>query len=402
MSSVKELVITSLSDKKELIESICEKDDYCITANFYNNLLINFYTAIIMKIINEDAFKGTFKGKPTALYTLKNRNGMVAQITNFGAKIVSIYVPDHNGDFADIVLGYESIEGYIKGNPYFGAICGRYANRIANGRFVIDGVTYQLPVNNGPNSLHGGPEGFNNQVFDAKGVITTPDGEQVEMVYISKDGEMGYPGTLTLKVTYSVTGSNELRLDYEAVTDKATHVNICSHSFFNLAGEGNGDILKHVLTINGDKFTPVSDVLIPTGQLEAVEGTPMDFRKPEIIGKRINDDFDQLAYGKGYDHNWVINRKKPGELTLAAVCHDPKSNRMMEVHTTQPGIQLYTGNWLDGSDKGKGGKSYGMRSALCLETDNYPDSPNKPGFPSTLLRPGEVYKHTCLHKFSIK
>ena len=355
-----------------------------------------------MKIINEDAFKGTHKGKPTALYTLKNRNGMVAQITNFGAKIVSIYVPDHNGNFADIVLGYESIEKYIKGNPYFGAICGRYANRIANGKFVIDGVTYQLPVNNGPNSLHGGPEGFNNQVFDAKGVISTANGEQIEMIYISKDDEMGYPGTLTLKVKYSVTNSNELRLDYEATTDKATHVNICSHSFFNLAGEGNGDILKHVLTINADKFTPVSDVLIPTGELKAVEGTPMDFRKPEIIGKRIDDYFDQLAYGKGYDHNWVINQKKPGELTLAAVCYDPKSNRMMEVHTTQPGIQLYTGNWLDGSDKGKRGKSYGMRSALSLETQNYPDSPNKPGFPSTLLHPGEVYKHTCLHKFSIK
>ena len=355
-----------------------------------------------MKVINEAAFKGTFKGKPTSLYTLKNRNGMVAQITNFGAKIVSIYVPDSNGNFADIVLGYESIDEYIKGNPYFGAICGRYANRIANGKFTIDGVRYQLPVNNGPNSLHGGPEGFNNQVFDAKGVISTPDGEQVEMAYISRDGEMGYPGTLTLKVTFSVTNSNELRLDYEAVTDKATHVNISSHSFFNLAGEGNGDILNHVLTINADKFTPVSDVLIPTGELRVVDATPMDFRKPEIIGKRIADKYDQLAYGKGYDHNWVINRKKPGELTLAAICYDPKSNRMMEVHTTQPGIQLYTGNWLDGSDKGKEGKSYGMRSALCLETQNYPDSPNKPGFPSTLLLPGEVYKHTCLHKFSVK
>jgi aldose 1-epimerase len=355
-----------------------------------------------MKIINEDAFKGTHKGKPTALYTLRNKNGMVAQITNFGAKIVSIYVPDRDGNFADIVLGYESIEGYIKGNPYFGAICGRYANRIADGKFVIDGITYNLPVNNGPNSLHGGPEGFNNQVFDSRGVTSTPNGEQVVMAYISRDGEMGYPGTLTLKVTYSVTNNNELRLDYEATTDKTTHVNICSHSFFNLAGEGNGDILKHELKINADKFTPVSDVLIPNGELKAVDGTPMDFRKSEIIGKRIDDNFDQLAFGKGYDHNWVINRNKPGELTLAAVCYDPKSNRIMEVHTTQPGIQLYTGNWLDGSDKGKGGKSYGMRSSLSLETQNYPDSPNKPGFPSTLLRPGEVYKHTCLHKFSIK
>ncbi len=355
-----------------------------------------------MKIIKEEAFKGTHKGKPTALYTLKNKNGMVAQITNFGAKIVSIFVPDSHGNFADIVLGYESIEGYIKGNPYFGAICGRYANRIANGKFVISGVSYQLPVNNGPNSLHGGPEGFNNQVFDAKKVLSTPEGQQVEMVYFSKDGEMGYPGNLSLKVTYSLTDSNELKLDFEATTDKSTHVNICGHSFFNLAGEGNGDILKHELTLNADKFTPVSDSLIPTGELRAVEGTPMDFRKPEIVGKRIDVKFDQLDYGKGYDHNWVINRKKPGELTLAAVCYDPESNRIMEVHTTQPGIQLYTGNWLDGSDKGKGGKSYGMRSALCLETQNYPDSPNKPGFPSTLLHPGEAYKHTCLYKFSTK
>jgi aldose 1-epimerase len=355
-----------------------------------------------MKIISEDSFKGTFNGKSTALYTLKNRNGMVVQITNFGAKIVSIYVPDHNGNLTDIVLGYESIQEYIKGNPYFGAICGRFANRIADGKFVIDDITYQLPVNNGPNSLHGGPEGFNNQVFDAGDVIYTPDKEKVVMVYFSEDGEMGYPGALTLKVTYSVTDNNELRLDYEASTDKTTHVNICSHSFFNLRGEGNGDILNHELTINAGKYTPVSDSLIPTGEFMAVDGTPMDFRKPEIVGKRIDDDFDQLAYGKGYDHNWVINRKKPGELTLAAVCYEPGSHRKMEVYTTQPGMQLYTGNWLDGSDKGKGGKPYGMRSALCLETQNYPDSPNKTGFPSTLLHPGEVYKHSCLYKFSIK
>jgi aldose 1-epimerase len=355
-----------------------------------------------MKIINEDAFTGTYKGKQTALYTLKNSNGLVAQITNFGAKIVSIYVPDKNGSFKDIVLGYESIEGYIKGNPYFGAICGRYANRIANGKFEIDGHTYQLPVNNGPNSLHGGPEGFNNQVFDAKGPVPTQNGEQVEMTYISKDGEMGYPGTLSLKLTYTLTENNELSLDFEAKTDKATHVNIAAHSFFNLAGEGNGDILKHELTINADRFTPVNDVLIPTGELKKVEGTPMDFRKTEIIGKRIDDGYDQLAFGKGYDHNWVINSDKPGELTLAASCCDPSSGRILAVLTTQPGVQLYTGNWLDGTDIGKGGNAYGMRSAFCLETQNFPDSPNKKDFPSTLLRPGEVYKHTCLYKFSVK
>jgi aldose 1-epimerase len=355
-----------------------------------------------MNYNKEDAFKATHKGKATALHTLRNKNGLVVQITNFGAKIVSLYVPDRNGNFADIVLGYETIDGYIKGNPYFGAICGRYANRIANGKFVIAGQTFHLPVNNGPNSLHGGPEGFNNQMFDAIEVIKTANGDAIEMVYVSTDGEMGYPGTLTFKVIYTLTHKNELRLDYIASTDKATHINICSHSFFNLAGEGNGDILGHELSINADKFTPVNNVLIPTGEIKAVIGTPLDFSKPTIIGKRIDNKFDQLDYGKGYDHNWVLNKNKAGELSLAAVCNEPKSGRVMEVYTTQPGLQLYTGNWLDGSDKGKGGKSYGMRSALCLETQNFPDSPNKTAFPSTLLRPSKIYKHSCIYRFYVK
>jgi aldose 1-epimerase len=355
-----------------------------------------------MKIISEDAFKGTYKGKPTALYTLKNKNGLVAQITNFGCKIVSIYVPDRNGNFMDIVLGYDNIADYIKGNPYFGAICGRYANRIANGNFIIDGKSYQLPINNGLNSLHGGPEGFNDQVFDAKGVVKTKNGESVEMFYLSKDGEMGYPGNLNVKIAYTLSDTNELTLDFEAKTDKATHVNICGHSYFNLSGEGHGDILGHELSINADKFTPVSDALIPTGELRPVTGTPMDFIKPKPVGRNINDKYDQLDYGKGYDHNWVLNKNKAGELSLAATCYEPKSGRLMEVLTTQPGVQLYTANWLDGSDKGKGGKAYLMRSALCLETQNFPDSPNKPVFPSTLLKPGEAYKHACVYKFSVK
>jgi aldose 1-epimerase len=355
-----------------------------------------------MKYIKEDAFKGRYKGKNTSLFTLKNKNGLVVQITNFGAKIVSLFVPDRNGNFDDIVLGHESIEDYINGNPYFGAICGRCANRIANGKFVIDGHTYQLPVNNGPNSLHGGPDGFSNQVFDAGEVIKSRDSEAIEMRYKSSDNEMGYPGTLTLKVTYTLTNDNELRLDYEAITDKTTHVNIASHSYFNLSGEGNGDILNHELTLNADKFTPVSEVLIPTGEFKAVAGTPFDFTKPKLIGKSINDSYDQLEYGKGYDHNWVINKEKEGILTLAALCFESKSSRVMEVHTTQPGVQLYTGNWLDGSDKGKRGNVYGRRSALCLETQHFPDSPNKPHFPSTLLKKGETYKQTCLHKFYVK
>jgi aldose 1-epimerase len=355
-----------------------------------------------MKIINEESFKGSFKGKPTALYTLKNKNGLVAQITNFGCKIVSLYVPDRKGNFADIVLGFDSIADYINGNAYFGALCGRYANRIANGQFVIEGKTYQLPINNGPNSLHGGPEGFNNQMFDCKGVIKTDSAEAVEMFYVSKDGEMGYPGTLNVKITFTLSDKNELTLGFEANTDKATHVNICSHSYFNLAGEGNGDILQHELSINSEKFTPVSDTLIPTGEFRPVAGTPMDFTKAKAIGKNIDDKYDQLDYGKGYDHNWVLNKKEAGELSLAASCYEPKSGRVMEVLTTQPGVQLYTANWLDGSDKGKGGKAYQMRSALCLETQNFPDSPNKPNFPSTLLKPGETYKHYCVYKFYVK
>ncbi len=355
-----------------------------------------------MKQIKEEAFKGTFKGKSTTLSTLKNKKGLVVQITNFGAKIVSIYVPDRKGNFDDIVLGYETIEGYLAGNPYFGAICGRCANRIANGKFIIEGKTYQLPVNNGPNSLHGGPEGFSNQVFDAKPVSRIKDGEAVEMVYISKDGEMGYPGTVSLKVTYSLTDGDELKLEYHATTDKLTHVNIASHSYFNLSGEGKGDILGTEVSLIADTFTPVSEVLIPTGEFRKVAGTPMDFLKPKTIGKSINEKDEQLSYGKGYDHNFVINKKKAGDLTLAASCYEPKSGRVMEIFTTQPGVQLYSGNWLDGNDKGKGGKAYEMHAGFCLETQNFPDSPNQPKFPSTLLKPGEVYKHLVVHKFYAK
>ena len=354
-----------------------------------------------MNIIKEESFKGTHNSKPTGLYTLKNNKGMVAQITNFGAKIVSIYVPDRNGNMNDIMLGYDTIGEYISGDSYFGAICGRCANRIANGKFVIDGQTYQLPINNEPNSLHGGPDGFNNQVFEAGVVEKTANGQAVVMTYISKDGEMGYPGTLKVKITYTLNENNELRLDFEATTDKVTHVNICSHGYFNLSGEGTSSMLDHEMMINADKFTPITELVIPTGELKPVAGTPMDFTKPTVIGKRINEKYDQLDFGKGYDHNWVIN-KKEGELGLAAVYYDPSTGRQMEVLTTQPGVQFYSGNWLNGSPKGKGGKAYPQRSALCLETQNFPDSPNHSNFPSTLLKPGEVYKHICIYKFSTK
>jgi aldose 1-epimerase len=350
-----------------------------------------------MKIIDEQSFKGTFKGKNIALYTLKNKNGVVAQITNFGAKIVSIYAPDRDGEFKDVLQGFDTIDEWLNGFPYFGAICGRYANRIADGKFTIDGTEYSLPINNGPNSLHGGPEGFNNQVFD----VMSSSKSSVKLNYASVDGEEGYPGNLNFSVTYTLTENNELILDYYATTDKATHVNICSHGFFNLAGCDDGDITGHTMMINAKEFTPVNDVQIPTGDILPVAGTPMDFMKAHIIGDRIDDDTDQLKYGAGYDHNWVIN-KPAGELGLAAVYSEPKSGRIMEVFTTQPGIQFYSANWFDGSDVGKDGTAYTKRSAVCLEAQHYPDSPNQPQFPSTLLKPGEEYKETCIYKFSTK
>lgn len=354
-----------------------------------------------MKLLDEALFKGTFEGKATALYTLKNSKGMVAQITNFGAKIASIYVPDNKGVLADVVLGYDTIEGYIKGHEYFGAICGRYANRIDKGTFTIDGVEYKLPVNNGPNSLHGGPEGFSMKVFDAEPVVKTAEGESVKMTYFSADGEMGYPGNLTFTVIYTLTEANELRLDYEATTDKATIINIASHSYFNLAGEGAGSIEGHELMINGSHFTPMNDVSIPSGEIRPVAGTPMDFRTFQVIGSRINDNDDQLKFGKGYDHNWVLD-KPADQMGLAADYFDKSSGRGMKVFTTQPGVQLYTGNWINEPGTGKGGKTYGERFALCLETQHFPDSPNKANFPSVVLRPGQVYKHACVHEFYVK
>lgn len=353
-----------------------------------------------MKIINESAFKGSYKGKKTALFTLKNRSGMVVQITNFGGKIVSIFAPDKNGNFADVVLGFDTIDKYINGMAYFGAICGRYANRIAFGKFTIDGVEYQLPVNNGPNSLHGGPNGFNDQVFDTKGIQKTEDGDSIVFTYLSKDGEEGYPGNVKFTLTYTLTENNELELDFHATTDKATHVNICGHSFFNLGGQNSGSVETHEIKLLASRFTPTDDTAIPTGEILSVEGTPMDLRETTIVGAHIDDDYEQLKIGVGYDHNWVLD-KPEGKLGLAAVYSDPASGRILEVLTTQPGIQLYTANWLDGSDIGKGNVAYQKRDALCLETQHFPDSPNKPQFPSTLLKPGDEYNHTCIYKFSV-
>lgn len=352
-------------------------------------------------IIKEKAFRGCFKGKPTALYSLSNNNGIIVQLTNFGGKIVSIYTPDRNGNFDNIVLGYTSIVDYINGNPFFGAICGRYANRIGNARLTIENKEYRLSLNDPPNSLHGGKNGFNNQVFDVLNVKKNDYNQSLSMTYTSEDGEMGYPGTMVLKTCYTLTDKNELCLEFEATTDKTTHINICSHPFFNLCGERNGDILKHVLTINADSYTPVNEMLIPTGEILPVIGTPMDFTRPFVVGERINEQFEQLLIGKGYNHNWVL-KKNPNELSFAAACKDPASGRVLEVFTTQPGLQFYTGDWLDGIDIRKKGEVYAKYSALCLETQHFPDSPNKPMFPSTLLKPGTIYKHSCIYKFSVQ
>jgi aldose 1-epimerase len=343
---------------------------------------------------------GKVSGKTVQLYTLRNSNGVEAAITNYGGIVVSLKTPDRNGNFADVVLGFDSLDGYTKEHPYFGAIVGRYGNRIAKGRFTLNGVEYKLAVNNGENALHGGLKGFDKVVWTPK-EISSAEGPALELTYVSKDGEEGYPGTLTATVRYTLTSDNELRLDYTATTDKDTVVNLTNHSYFNLAGQGTGDILNHEIQIFADRFTPVDEGLIPTGELKSVAGTPFDFRQPHKIGERINAKDDQIQRGKGYDHNFVLNGRM-GELHPAARVTEATSGRIMEVSTTQPGVQFYTGNFLDGSVKGKGGTAYQFRWGFCLETQHFPDSPNQPKFPSTVLKPGETYKSTTIYKFSAK
>ncbi len=350
-----------------------------------------------MNILKEESFKAVHDGKQTGLYTLKNKNGLVSQITNYGAIIVSIYAPDRNGVFADVVQGYDNIQDYINGNgPYMGAIVGRVANRIGKGQFTLSGKTYRLAINNGPNHLHGGIKGFNRVVWDVIKNTTN----SVALQYISPDGDEGYPGTVKATVTYTLTDENELRLDYKATTDKTTVVNLAGHSYFNLAGEGSGDMLSHELMINARFYTPTDAGNIPTGEILTVKGTPMDFTAPKKIGADILASFEQLKFGNGYDHNWVLDHPA-NEMGLAAVAYDPKSGRVMEVLTTQPGVQLYSGNWLD-NEKGKGGKLYQKRWAFCLETQHFADSINIPHFPNTVLHAGEEYNQSCVHKFSTR
>jgi aldose 1-epimerase len=350
-----------------------------------------------MNIIKEEAFRGVLKGKKTGLYTLKNKNGLVAQVTNYGAILVSIFVPDRQGNLADIVQGYDTIDDYINGNsPYMGAVCGRCANRIAKGKFTLLGKEYTLAVNNGPNHLHGGITGFSKVVWD----VTDVSESAVKMEYFSADGDEGYPGNLSVTVKYTLTDANELKINYFATTSKATVVNLAGHSYFNLAGEGSGSVYDHELMINGEFFTPTDGTNIPTGEIVSVKGTPMDFTRPKKIGSEIDKADEQLKFGAGYDHNFVLNNRSM-VMGLAAEAHDPLSGRVLEVFTTQPGVQLYTANWIDG-EKGKGGKKYGRRWAFCLETQHFPDSINVPHFPSTILNPGEEYKHVCIYKFSTK
>ena len=347
--------------------------------------------------IKRSVFGKMANGQAIDLYTLKNQNGMQVGITNYGARIVSILAPDRHGNKADVVLGFDNLDGYQGTNPYFGAVVGRYGNRIAKGQFTLDGVVHQLPINNGPNSLHGGLKGFDKRVWSAREISGSQPA--LELEYHSKDGEEGYPGNLSVKVAYTLTNNNELKIDYTAITDKDTVLNLTNHSYFNLAGQGNGNILKQVMMINADRFTPTDSTQIPTGELRSVSGTPFDFRKPIAIGARINDHNEQLIAGKGYDHNFVLNREGPG-LVLAARAVDPESGRVLEVFTTQPGVQFYTGNYLNGTIHGKDGKVYGYRSAFCLETQHFPDSPNHPNFPSTELKPGQTYHEITIFKFS--
>lgn len=326
-------------------------------------------------------------------FTLTNANGVKMEVTNYGGRIVSLFVPDKDGKAEDVVLGYDSLRQYLTGNLYFGAMIGRYGNRIAKGKFSLNGKEYQLALNNGANALHGGPRGFHQVYWNV-----VPKENSLEMTYRSADGEENYPGNLSVKVTYSLTDKNEVVIDYEATTDAETIVNLTHHSFFNLAGAGNGDILDHELTIAAEQFCPVDSGLIPSGELKKVKGTPFDFSSPHKIGERINQLDEQLKYGKGYDHNWVLT-KKANELSLAAKVREPKSGRTMEVWTTEPGLQFYSGNFLDGKDVGKGNKAYAYRTAFCLEAQHFPDSPNHANFPTTVLKPGEVYKQKTIYKF---
>ena len=341
-------------------------------------------------------FQMEVNGKKTDLYTLRNKNNMEVCITNFGGRIVSVMVPDKDGQMRDVVLGFDSIQDYVSKPSDFGASIGRYANRINQGKFTLDGTEYQLPQNNYGHCLHGGPQGFQYRVFDA----VQPNPQELELTYVAEDGEEGFPGNITCKVLMKLTDDNAIDIRYEAETDKPTIVNMTNHSYFNLDGDAARNE-AHLLTIDADYYTPVDSTFMTTGEIAPVEGTPMDFRTPHTVGERINDAFQQLVYGAGYDHCYVLNKQEAGSLDLAATCTDPVSGRVMEVYTTEAGVQLYTGNWLNGFE-GSHGATFPARSAICFEAQCFPDTPNKPHFPSAVLLPGDEYQQVTIYKFSVE
>ncbi|WP_455786596.1 aldose epimerase family protein [Parabacteroides goldsteinii] len=341
-------------------------------------------------------FVSEVEGKPTALYVLKNKNGAEACITNYGGRLVSVMVPDKNGKMTDVVLGYDNIGQYVQSDGNYGALIGRYGNRINQGKFTLDDIEYTLPQNNGAHCLHGGPQGYHARMWDAKQL----NDQALELTYLSKDGEAGFPGNLDIKVTYTLTDDNAVGIKYEATTDKKTVVNLTNHSYFNLSGVPGSDVLDQLVMINADNYTPVDSTLIPVG-ISPVDGTPLDLRTPVAIGKQINDLFQQLQFGRGYDLNWVLNTNGDKNV-LAAKAYSPTSGIALEVYTNEPGIQFYTGNFMDGKDTGKHGVLYPHRGALCLETQHYPDSPNHPDFPSVVLNPGEKYLSECIYKFTVE
>ncbi|WP_316832060.1 aldose epimerase family protein [Pedobacter aquatilis] len=353
-------------------------------------------SSAVVKLV-ADSFKKEIDGKPTALYTLKNVNNAEAVFTNYGGRLVSLVVPDKNGKMTDVVVGFGSVNGYEKSTePYFGATIGRYGNRIAKGKFSLDGKNYTLFTNNGVNTLHGGKKGYQYVVWDAKQV----NEHTIEFHYLSKDMEEGFPGNLDVKVTYTLTDNNELKMDYVATTDKTTVLNLTNHAFFNLNGEGSGDVLKHEVQIYADEYTPVDSTLIPTGKLEKVAGTPFDFTKTKTIGANIEDKNEQLTNGKGYDHNYVLNKTKAEGMYHAATVKGDKSGIVMDVYTQEPGLQFYSGNFMQSKNTFKTGVKDDFRTAFCMETQHFPDSPNQPQFPTTTLKPGQVYKTSSVYKFS--
>lgn len=369
------------------------------TSSTKNAAAIDAVQNAVPVVLSEEAFQDTVDGKSTDLYILKNKNNVQAAFTNYGGRLVSLLVPGKDGKMVDVVVGFKSAEEFVNSRePYFGATIGRYGNRIAKGKFTLDGTTYTLTKNNGPNSLHGGKKGFQAVVWDAQMIGNSA----VQFTYLSKDGEEGYPGNLTSKVTYSLTDNNELVMEYEAVTDKKTVVNLTNHAFFNLNGEGSGTINNHLLQINADRYTPVDSTLIPTGKIEPVKGTPFDFTTAVAIGARVDEDHQQLKFGKGYDHNFVLNMKPGAGMFHAATAVGDLTGVVMEVYTEEPGLQFYGGNFMKGKNVFKSGTRDEFRTAFCLETQHFPDSPNQPAFPSTVLEPGKTYKTKSVYKFSVK